>query len=81
MSPLTQVTKQDILAGDEIEFSFWHLVLVAEMPAEAHVVIRLGEYFEFEKTIDIPLFRNDLPGEMDRNGNHSEWNEHLFSSS
>ena len=51
---LTQTTKQEILAGDEIEFSFWHLVLVAEMPAEAHVVIKLGDYFEFEQTITIP---------------------------
>jgi len=51
---LTQPTKQDILPGDEIDFSFWHLVLVSESSASAHVVIRLGDFFEFERTITIP---------------------------
>ncbi len=50
----TQPLKQAIPAGHEVELVIWHLVLVADMPAEAHVEVRIGEHVLFDKSIPIP---------------------------
>ena len=58
---LKQATLGDIEPGDEIKFHFWHLTLIADPPAEAHVIVQLTEEFKFEQTIPIPNMEQIYP--------------------
>ena len=49
-----QGIKQELKAGDELRFSFWHLALVSSDPAEAHVVLDLGGERLIEERLEIP---------------------------
>lgn len=44
----------DIPAGSTLSVSFWHLLLTAPEPAQAHVALAFGEDVAWETYVDIP---------------------------
>ena len=55
---LAQPSLARVRAGEEVEVVLWHLDLFAAEPAEAHVVIRLGEHTVWEERISVPARAN-----------------------
>lgn len=44
----------DLERGDEVGIDLWHLNLTAPEPAQARVLLKLGEHVVWSQTIDIP---------------------------
>jgi len=51
---LTQPAGADLQPGDVVEVVLWHKDLVADGPAEAHVLLTVGEVVVYERTVPIP---------------------------
>ena len=44
----------DLRPGEEVELVLWHKDLVAEEPAEAHVLVSVGDVVLFDRRVPIP---------------------------
>mgnify|MGYP000088099263 CR=1 FL=1 len=51
---LAQPALADLRRGDRVEVVLWHKDLVAEEPAEAHVLITMGDVVVYEDFVAIP---------------------------
>ena len=43
-----------IVEGDQMALIFWHNTLVADMPTEAHIAVRIGKHAVWQQTVPIP---------------------------
>jgi hypothetical protein len=51
---VTQPLPAALPAGARLESVVWHLALISDAPAEAHVVLRVGTWDAFEARIPVP---------------------------